>query len=398
MKVYETRRRLTTHVLVAVVLHVCVVVAAPGGQIADDLGAGGDDTLGPGHDDLTALTADDLGETQRMRDDKLFIALVQIQPDQCTTKDGFSTLGTCMPAKECTSTGGTASGTCAKGLGVCCLVKKRCSSTSKFNNTYFVNPTDDTTLGACTLTINRMNANICQLRLDFIYFDLSQPDATGQCSVDFFTVQGTPTMVCGSNTGQHMYVNVDPNGGAIKMSVDRSAVAPMNRLWNIKVAQIECNSRFKAPKGCLQYFTETSGSVSSFNYDTVLVNGTRQIRNMEYGVCLLPPDGYCGIIWEKDPTSIYSFTVSSALDALDPNLIGTTYAVSRNCTTDYVIIPGGVEDTGLQNGRFCGLGFPSSVMSYAMPYVLYVRTNGDETGDTLNRGFKLNYRLTTVCT
>ncbi|XP_042869488.1 uncharacterized protein LOC122251538 isoform X2 [Penaeus japonicus] len=397
MKITGTRDQLITLVVVVVVLQACGVVAAPGRHIPDDQYALGDDTLGP-KDDLSASEIDDVGQTQRLRDDKLFLALVQIQPDQCTTKDGFSTIGTCMPASECTAIGGASSGSCAKGLGVCCLVKKRCSSTSKFNNTYFVNPTDDTTLGACTLTVNRVNANICQLRLDFIFFELSQPDAIGQCSVDFFTVQGMPTMICGSNTNQHMYVNVDPNGGAIKLTVDRSAAAAMNRQWNIKVSQIECNSRFKAPKGCLQYFTETSGSVSSFNYGTSLLSGTRQIRNMDYGVCLLPPDGYCGIIWERDATNINSFTVTGALDALDPKLIGTPYAVGRNCTTDYVIIPGGVEDTGLQNDRFCGLGFPNSVTSYAKPYILYVKTDGDEAKDVLNRGFKLNYRLTTVCT
>lgn len=51
----------------------------------------------------------------------VLVVLAQISPDQCTTQDSTNTLGTCLTRNECTNGGGTASGTCAGGLGVCCI-------------------------------------------------------------------------------------------------------------------------------------------------------------------------------------------------------------------------------------------------------------------------------------
>ena len=34
----------------------------------------------------------------------------------------------------------------------------------------------------------------------------------------------------------------------------------------------------------------------------------------------------------------------------------------KNCTTDYVIIPGGTDDTGVGCDRYCGIGFPNAVI------------------------------------
>ncbi|XP_047501788.1 uncharacterized protein LOC125047557 [Penaeus chinensis] len=189
------------------------------------------------------------------RDEKFFVAILKISPDQCTTNDATRTLGTCLPATDCTSTSGVSSGSCAKGFGACCIAQRTCSQSTSYNNTYFVNPGytgSDTGTGACMLTVNRVNNNICQVRLDFLDFELEQPDVDGNCNVDFLTVTGgtsTVPRVCGSNTGQHMYVDVDPNGGALKVTVDRSAASTVNRSWNIKVTQIACNSQYRGEEG-----------------------------------------------------------------------------------------------------------------------------------------------------
>lgn len=87
--------------------------------------------------------------------------------------------------------------------------QRTCSQSTSYNNTYFVNPGytgSDTGTGACMLTVNRVNNNICQVRLDFLDLELEQPDADGNCNVDFLTVTGgtsTVPRICGSNTGQH---------------------------------------------------------------------------------------------------------------------------------------------------------------------------------------------------
>ena len=68
--------------------------------------------------------------------------------------------GTCYTTTECTDEGGTASGNCASGFGICCLFTLSSSSslTVSQNNTYIQNPSfpsvyTDTT--ALTYTINK---------------------------------------------------------------------------------------------------------------------------------------------------------------------------------------------------------------------------------------------------
>ncbi|XP_064117289.1 uncharacterized protein LOC135222869 [Macrobrachium nipponense] len=337
--------------------------------------------------------------TQSERDDKLFVALVQVSPDECDAGDGK--LGTCMPSYECTKRGGVSSGGCAKAFGTCCLVERTCNSETSLNNTYFVNPSSETeTEGACILTVNRATPNICQIRLDFETFQISQPDDNGHCS-DFFMASGVnmpPNTICGKIDGQHMYLDVAPNGGAIKLTVDRQTLTANNKNWNIKVTQISCDSKYKAPESCLQYYTSTSGTVQSFNFATNN-NQVTQLANQNYGVCIRKAPGYCGIIWERDNTTNLGFTMSGAVDAVFPDLLGQPSVADFNgdCLSDYVVIPEGVTDLSEQHDRFCGLGFPKWVMSTATPFVLYVRTDSAETVDGSNLGFSLTYRQTNSC-
>lgn len=345
---------------------------------------------------------------QDNRKDK-FIALLQISPYECTTTDGLT--GTCFPSASC-KISGVSSGSCAKGFGTCCQIQKTCDTTSSFDNTYFVNPSypnSDTDSGVCMISIYRASKDICQMRLDFYNLELAQPDSDGNCNTDFLTVSGgtsaAPT-ICGTNSGQHMYVDVDPNStGALKVTVDRST-STTSRKWNIKVKQIPCTSTDRAPSGCLQYYTDTSGNVQSFNFQSTITEGTPQIANQNYGACINMATGYCGVIWERNTTSGNNgFTVSSNRGAVNPNIIGTPDAAEygTNCTTDYVIIPGGVDNLGQAQDRYCGLGFPQMVTTTEKPFVLYVVTDANETPDKpngaigTNSGFSLNYRQTTTC-
>nr|XP_053655950.1 uncharacterized protein LOC128704837 [Cherax quadricarinatus] len=170
-----------------------------------------------------------------------------MQRSTCNTTDSTLTVGTCLPSTDCNRSGGRSSGTCARGFGVCCIARHSCGETTSYNNTYFVNPSFNSTdsgTGACTLTVNRVNTSICQLRLNFIDFQLAQPDVDGNCNVDFLAVSPSSTVprICGSNSGQHMYLDVDPLGGPVRVTVDRSGIA-MNRSWIIQVTQITCDSR-----------------------------------------------------------------------------------------------------------------------------------------------------------
>ena len=87
------------------------------------------------------------------RDEKLLnvFNIVKFPNDGCTTAAG--TYGVCYTASEClslsmeiessyahkifSSSGGSSSGTCASGFGVCCTFTGGCGGTTSINNTYF---------------------------------------------------------------------------------------------------------------------------------------------------------------------------------------------------------------------------------------------------------------------
>nr|XP_033339572.1 uncharacterized protein LOC117228032 isoform X1 [Megalopta genalis] len=326
-------------------------------------------------------------------------SVVRFANSQCMASNNLN--GTCFTRRECREYGGTASGSCANGLGICCVFQKSCGSTTNVNNTYFTNPeypkTYDRT-GRCTITVQRCNSNICQLRLDFLEFDLAFPNIDGICDLDLFLVSGSSTSVpriCGENANQHVYM--DFNGATpIMLSIDTNSEYSTDRRWNIRIQQIPCDSTSRAPNGCLQYYTGTSDVVTSFNYGRspnprAPGAATRQIANTNYGVCVRMAQGYCAIEWSQ--TTNNSFSVSGDTGSVD-GLIGTVDAEEKgeNCTTDFVIVPhpfqNGME---INTDRFCGNGFTTKT-SFSKPFVLYVVTDRNETLDLENRGFSLTYR------
>ena len=61
--------------------------------------------------------------------------IIQFPNEGCTTSS--NTVGTCYSASECSALGGSSSGSCASGFGVCCRFSKGCGSSININNTYF---------------------------------------------------------------------------------------------------------------------------------------------------------------------------------------------------------------------------------------------------------------------
>eukprot|EP00094_Tigriopus_californicus_P012709 TCALIF_12286-PA protein Name:"Protein of unknown function" AED:0.00 eAED:0.00 QI:19/1/0.75/1/0.28/0.37/8/0/164 len=131
-------------------------------------------------------------------------------------------------AEECATKGGSSSGSCAQGFGVCCVFSLACGGTTSENCTYLVQASTSTpTADPCTFTICKCSSNICRIRLDFTTFSIAGPTvgtasvgantdtinggAIGDCTSDSFSVtspgnNGSP-LICGFNTGQHMIVD-----------------------------------------------------------------------------------------------------------------------------------------------------------------------------------------------
>ena len=78
-----------------------------------------------------------------------------------------------------------------------------------------------------------------------------------------------PPIICGVNTGQHMYLDAGRSSTANMAITNTFSTTSFSRYWSIKISQIECDSPAAPPEStCLQYFTGATGIVKSFNFDS----------------------------------------------------------------------------------------------------------------------------------
>ena len=143
--------------------------------------------------------------------------------------------GTCYSATECEALGGSSLGLCASGFGVCCTFSGGCGGTTAINNTYFTG--SDSGTSPCQFSVCKVSSDVCQIRLNFDTFEISQPSTAvlptantaslagqrTQCLEaqfrlvfvvekrlrDFCSVTApgpAPPLICGSNKGHHMIV------------------------------------------------------------------------------------------------------------------------------------------------------------------------------------------------
>ncbi|CRK86160.1 CLUMA_CG000036, isoform A [Clunio marinus] len=337
-----------------------------------------------------------------------FYSIGRFAQDTCVGTNKL--IGTCTLALQCSDIGGTTTGATACSQAntrqaSCCIVTKTCGSSADYNNTYFVNSGYPQTFpggSRCDIRVTRLGSDVCQLRIDFLEFTLAQPTGDGLCSSDYFGVSGGSSPVpriCGENSGQHVYVDFSGDH-PITITVATSSSVSFNRRWHFHLQQIGCDSPSKAPSGCLQYWMDKSGYVSSFNYasaasgstNSIGVQGSRQIASLSYGACVKAAPGTCSITWSRPTGDAFAFTVTGDVGAIDPAILGTAAVQEQMCTTDYVTIPSAQQNgvDALGGDRFCGLGIDDTT-SISRPYVIYTKTNANEMTDIGNRGWYLTY-------
>ncbi|TRY78130.1 hypothetical protein TCAL_15291 [Tigriopus californicus] len=178
---------------------------------------------------LISLTVVTLGSSKNSsssnRNGKLLslFQIVQFPNDPCVST---SRNGTCYTSDECESRGGSSSGSCAQGFGVCCIFSLACGSSISENCTYLVQTgVTSVSPNPCTYSVCKCSTQICRIRFDFTIFDIAPPvlgevmdppvanrvivDASDNCNVAAFNLGGS-----GSST----------------------------RSWDIKVTQYTCAS------------------------------------------------------------------------------------------------------------------------------------------------------------
>ena len=124
----------------------------------------------------------------------------------------------------------------------------------------------------------------------------------GNCDNDTITISGAdavsmknfPMNLCGVLTGQHVYVSVK-DVEEVKLTVTLASVATQK--WNIYLRQLDADSEYIAPRGCLQYFKEETGMLETFNYNA----GNGELLNSHmYTMCIKQNDAYCDIALQSN--------------------------------------------------------------------------------------------------
>lgn len=373
------------------------------------------------------------GETSTDRNKKLIsvFQVVKFKNSWCTASN---VNGTCYTANECETIGGTSTGTCADGFGVCCIVKLKTSGTSSQNNTYIY--ADNTiATGAYTYTICPCSTDICRVKFDFVAFQLSSPNSgfgfevnaeeaallatdVGKCVFDTFQISSpsgrSSPQICGNNANQHMFLDAVPGSSdCLDVNVGISGTASETRSLDILVTQYACGDENGGPAGCLQYFQNPNGKIRSFNFPettpgATLAGGyTYHLHDQHYEICIrreLGKDLICYIPCTnvvgtgpatagKTITAQPSFGLSASETSIEAKAI-----IDTECSTDYIWIRPGTGVVGefdsseeaqdlvgeaSHPNRFCGRYFgttvgdwaaagDTSICSYGVPFTVGV--------------------------
>ena len=186
-------------------------------------------------------------------------------------------------------------------------------------------------------------------------------------------------VLCGNNSGQHIYVDVrgrsETNLNLLTMPIFPKPVGVHNetdssrtivewlhevspeRGWKILVTQIPCDCQDSslpdslAPTGCLQYHTGITGTISSFNFHGTIMNyepcyfgnettcgapiWTGHLNSLDYSTCIRSAPGYCGIAFEQGDAESFQ------LSGLDSGNTPYPYNGETQCNEDYLFIPRG---------------------------------------------------------
>jgi len=314
--------------------------------------------------------------------------IVKFDNDVCDAGNNMS--GTCFTAEECSDRNGVASGSCAEGYGVCCVITLTCGATTRANCTYLnqqmsnTPATDSDSSQSCTYNICPVNDGVRRIRLEMDTFVIEPPftpDLTGaavgsfgqgtsigHCLGDSFVaasgVASSP-VICGTNTGQHMVLDTDGSMCVTAIFNFRSGGA-QQRNYRIHVVQFGEFNEMGGPMGCLQYYTGEMGTVNTFNWVGPVGATSVHLANQHYNVCIRRRVAACRICWSPIQTAATmgnqatpargAFGIGNAgavdamaMGAVDGACVEAHAAAAAATSQDFVEILGG-NDAGANMG------------------------------------------------
>ena len=120
-------------------------------------------------------------------------------------------------------------------------------------------------------------------------------------------------IICGYNSGQHMFVPASDQCNQIQINID-TGTTTTTRKWQIKTTQYTCESEMAPVADCLQYHTAQYGSIASFGWDTsasTVATSQTHLVNQYYDICIRRTRSYCSICYTPYVISSTTGTSSS---------------------------------------------------------------------------------------
>jgi len=282
---------------------------------------------------------------------------------------------------------------------------------------------------SCAYRIQALSFNVCQLRLEFRAFSMTGPTlepsnlngAYQMCNGDSMQV-GNVTL-CGENTGQHIYIPLNPRNQNERITTITFNTRSGNSrpVWDIAVHQLEClhgqgrsldaiepattadkSETFRqprtfftewiAPSGCLQYFIEPSGQIESFNFN----NGVGPyMGDMNYAICFRRLRG------NRD---LRLTTTFFRMNNGNPNNPGfnedcLSAANTPQRSEDFLFIPNAETDTtptesSTRARLFCGRSLNSRIVTSSPPGPFVITFNSDRNYLASEEiGFRMQYDI-----
>jgi len=289
------------------------------------------------------------------REDKFLsvFTVVKFPNDPCGSSTGLN--GTCYTNSQCESLGGSSSGSCASSFGVCCVFSLTCGQSSSQNNTYatMTSFTVSSDPSPCVYTICKSGSDVCKLRIDFESMTIASPyifpdpataaadftssTAQGDCTTDTFSISvpggSRPPIICGENSGQHMFVPVSDQCNDISFNIDTGSTST-TRTWQLKMTQYECNSPMAPEQDCLQWHTASTGTFYSFNWKTTeaATNNQDHLSDQYYDICIRRSNMHCQICYSPYIASNAAIhTTTFGLGTSSDDTIAKAMATDAKC-------------------------------------------------------------------